>query len=78
MSELEVAMTDAKDRSETDTAGAPFRIWALHCPFKKDGFPSMGTFGKTIKPVIVMEVATWTALCAKHPGLATELFEVGS
>lgn len=56
----------------------PFRIWALHCPFKKDGFPSMGTFGKTIEPVIVMKMATWNALCAKFPDLAAEQFEVGS
>lgn len=56
----------------------PFRMWALHCPFRKDGFPAMGSFGKTIEPVIVMTTATWTKLCAKHPSLATEQFEVGS
>ena len=56
----------------------PFRIWALHCPFKKDGFPSLGTFGKTIEPIIIMKVDTWTKLCAKHPSLSEEQFEVGS
>ena len=56
----------------------PFRIWALHCPFRKDGFPSMGSFGRTIEPVIVMKMKTWNELCAKFPDLAAEQFEVGS
>lgn len=56
----------------------PFRIWALYCPFKKDGFPSMGTFGKSIEPVIVMKASTWEQLCDEIPDLATKKFEVGS
>jgi hypothetical protein len=29
------------------------RIWALHCPFTKTGFPVLGNFGRTIRPVVV-------------------------
>lgn len=59
-------------------AEQPFRMWALHCPFNKDGFPSMGSFGRTIEPVIVMKMDTWIKLCAKYPDLGAEQFEVGS
>ena len=55
----------------------PYRIWALHCLFRKDGTPSLGTFGKTERPVIIMTVETWKRLCADVPQLQTTQFEVG-
>ena len=56
----------------------PFRMWAMHCPFKKDGFPSLGTFGKTIEPVVIMKASEWTRLCKAFPELGNTKFEVGS
>lgn len=53
-------------------------IWALHCPFRKDGAPVMGSFGRTIKPVIVMEMETWIWLCKNIPQLAAKQFRVGT
>ena len=55
----------------------PYRIWALHCPFRKDGVPSLGTFGKTIQPVVIIKMATWNQLCKDVPQLQTTQFEVG-
>lgn len=56
---------------------APYRIWALGCPFNKKGFPVMGTFGSSIRSVIVIDHATWKRLCADIPALQTAQFEVG-
>jgi hypothetical protein len=55
-----------------------FRIWALACPFKKDGTPSLGTFGRTIRNVVIVPVETWTQLCRENPGMSATRFEVGS
>jgi hypothetical protein len=55
-----------------------YRIWAAHCPFKKNGFPSLGTFGATVKPVVIMSMETWTRLCKDVPQLQTTQFEVGT
>lgn len=63
--------------TEITIAKAP-RIWVLHCPFKKNGYPSLGTFGKTIEEVIVMKASTWTQLCVEIPALGDKKFEVGS
>lgn len=57
---------------------AKYRIWALHCPFKKDGFPSVGNFGATVKPVVIMSMETWKRLCADVPQLQTTQFNVGT
>lgn len=54
------------------------RIWALWMPFKKDGAPSLGTFGKTERKVVIIPMETWNALCAEIPALQTKEFEVGS
>lgn len=54
-----------------------YRIWALSCPFKKDGTPSLGTFGTTIRGVVIFDIATWKRLCADVPQLQTTMFEVG-
>jgi hypothetical protein len=54
------------------------RIWAMECPFRKDGTPVLGIFGATSRQVVIVPVATWTRLCAEHPTLATQAFEVGS
>jgi hypothetical protein len=55
-----------------------YRIWVMQCPFKKDAAPSLGTFGKTIEPVVIFKLATWKKLCADVPQLQTTMFEVGS
>ncbi len=62
-----------------DPAALPtkYRVWVARCPFKKNGAPSLGTFGKTIAPVIVMRMETWNRLCAAIPDLQTTQFEVG-
>lgn len=56
----------------------PPRIWAQHCPFRKNGSPVLGTFGRTIRPVVIMEMVTWNRLCAEVPALQTMQFEVGT
>lgn len=61
--------------------GAPkpkFRIWVAHCPFKKNGAPSLGSFGKSIAPVVVFKLETWKRLCEDVPQLQTTMFEVGA
>ncbi len=71
--------TSLDNRSATDApVTTAHRIWALHCPFTKTGFPSVGSFGSTVRPVIIIPVATWNRLCADIPALATTWFEVGS
>lgn len=57
---------------------SPARIWVLHCPFTKTGFPNLGNFGSSVKPVVIIPLATWTELCQRIPALATTPFEVGS
>lgn len=65
----------------TEQAGQgekPYRIWAMDCPFTKKGYPNLGSFGSTIRPVVIVPMATWTELCRRIPELATTQFEVGS
>lgn len=54
-----------------------FRIWALHCPFRKNGTPVLGTFGGSIRGVVIFEMETWNRLCKEIPQLQTTEFEVG-
>jgi len=54
------------------------RIWAAHCPFNKQGTPVLGSFGSTVRPVVVIPMATWTKLCKDIPELGAMQFEVGS
>jgi hypothetical protein len=65
-------------RADAATARRPYRIWALWMPFKKSGFPSLGTFGATERKVVIIPMETWNTLCAENPGLQTTQFEVGS
>ena len=64
----------------TDTTAEParYRIWVAHCPFKKNGAPSLGSFGRSIDQVVVFRMATWKKLCEDVPQLQTTMFEVGS
>ena len=62
---------------ETSLPAPIYRIWVAHCPFKKNGFPSLGTFGKSIKPVVIISMETWNKLCQDVPQLQTTQFEVG-
>ncbi len=52
-------------------------MWVLHCPFKKSGFPVVGTFGTTEKAVVIMTLETWKQLCQDVPQLQTTQFNVG-
>ena len=68
--------------SSTEPADAAelskYRIWALHCPFRKSGTPVLGNFGATTKPVVILTMETWKRLCADVPQLQTTQFEVGT
>jgi hypothetical protein len=55
-----------------------YRVWAMHCPFRKDGAPVVGSFGRSVEPVVIMKMATWKRLCADVPQLQATQFEVGS
>lgn len=55
-----------------------YRIWVAHCPFKKNGFPSLGAFGQSIKSVVILDMATWKRLCNDVPQLQTTIFDVGT
>lgn len=61
-----------------DTPAPRPRIWTVYCPFRKTGSPVIGSFGATIRPVIIIPVETWTTLCRDIPALAAKQFEVGS
>lgn len=64
---------------ETPEVAKPtYRIWALSCPFNKKGFPVVGSFGGSIRGVVIFDVATWKRLCHDVPQLQTTMFEVGS
>ena len=56
----------------------PLRIWAMACPFRKNGTPVLGTMGTTVRSVIVIEHDTWKRLCEEVPQLQTTQFEVGT
>lgn len=54
-----------------------FRIWVLECPFKKSGFPSLGTFGASTANVVIFKIEEWNRLCRAVPQLQTTQFDVG-
>lgn len=56
----------------------PLRIWILPCPFRKDGSPSLGTFGSKVRNVVIIPAETWTKLVEQNHALAATQFEVGS
>jgi hypothetical protein len=56
----------------------PDRIWAFHCPFNRHGVPVLGNFGGSIKPVVILPMATWTKLCREIPELGQRQFDVGT
>lgn len=62
----------------SDEPKPKYRIWAMHCLFKKNGFPALGTFGAREESVVIMTIATWNQLCKDVPQLQTTKFEVGS
>jgi hypothetical protein len=68
-------------QQETPAPGSgekPPTIWAVWMPFKKSGFPSLGTFGARERKVVIVPMETWNALCAEIPALRTKQFIVGS
>lgn len=54
------------------------RIWVTRCLFKKNGFPSLGSFGARTGEVVIIPLASWKRLCEEIPDLATRQFEVGA
>lgn len=64
--------------SDPHPTAAKYRIWVAECAFKKNGFPSLGSFGSSSRNVVIMSVETWKRLCADVPQLQTTEFEVGS
>ena len=56
----------------------PPRLWVLHCPFRKNGSPVLGTFGATERAVVIMTLDTWQQLVADVPALQATQFEVGT
>lgn len=60
-----------------DKEPAVFRIWALECPFRKDGTPVVGSFGRSAQSVVIMTSDTWARLVQEVPQLKTTRFEVG-
>jgi hypothetical protein len=65
-------------QEDAGRAAKPYRIWSLHCPFNKRGFPVMGSFGTTESGVIVIPFETWNRILEEHPSLKLTQFEVGS
>lgn len=63
---------------EQAEADKPPTIWAVWMPFRKSGFPSLGTFGVRERKVVIIPMETWNALCAEIPALQTKQFNVGS
>jgi hypothetical protein len=61
----------------TPAVSPPDRIWVAECAFKKNDFPSLGTFGVKVAQVVIIPQETWNRLCAEIPALATRQFEVG-
>lgn len=57
---------------------AKFRIWATPMLFKKNGFPSLGSFGASESNVVIMKMETWKRLCVEVPQLQQTEFEVGT
>ena len=68
----------ATDDPSPSPPGRQYRVWVTHCLFKKNGFPSLGTFGVREEPVVILTMKTWQSLCAEIPALATKQFEVGA
>ncbi len=64
--------------SDSQLPAGAYRVWVTHCLFKKNGFPSLGTFGASEAPVVIMTMETWTRLCQDIPQLQTTQFEVGA
>ena len=66
----------------TDPARPPelvkYRVWTMHCPFRRTGSPVLGSFGARIESVVIMTMETWKRLCADVPQLQTTQFEVGT
>lgn len=72
-------MADEQPPQPPPATITPFpRIWTAYCPFNKTGAPVLGNFGKEVRGVVIMEIATWNKLCADIPALQTTQFEVGT
>lgn len=54
------------------------RIWVVHMLFKKNGAPSLGSFGQREAPVVIVPLEAWNRLCREIPALGQTQFEVGS
>lgn len=56
----------------------PYTVWSMFAPFRKDGAPVMGSFGQSVRSVVVMEAETFRRLIREHPELQTAVFRVGT
>lgn len=79
----DAAAVDAARSAEAADAAShvapkPPTIWAVWMAFKKDGAPSLGTFGARERKVVIVPMETWNALCAEIPALQAKQFNVGS
>lgn len=70
-------MTDPLVGSSPALETKATRIWVLHMPFKKNGFPVVGSFGARTEGVVIMKLSDWTAMCNEVEALKTRQFEVG-
>ena len=71
-------MSNADSAAAGTPARQTYRIWVTPMLFKKNGFPSVGTFGASESNVVIMTTATWKKLCEDVPQLQTTQFEVGA
>jgi hypothetical protein len=61
-----------------EPAPTPRTMWVMHCPFRKNGSPVVGTMGSTVRTVVIFDIDEWKRLCEEVPHLATTHFRVGS
>jgi hypothetical protein len=62
----------------SDNDQGEYTIWSVFAPFRKDGSPVLGSFGASVKGVILIDVETWKRMCADNPQLAATKFRVGT
>lgn len=55
----------------------PITIFAMWCPFRKDGVPVVGNFG-AVRPVVIIESSEWKRMLEKFPEMKTTEFRVGT
>ncbi|HET8777959.1 MAG TPA: hypothetical protein VFN76_09900 [Candidatus Limnocylindria bacterium] len=67
----------ATQRPGETVARAPYTMWSMAAPFRKNGTPVVGTMGSSIRSVVIMEAETFKRLVAENHDLETAEFRVG-